>query len=63
MAGGNKRTDYVAVSNTVIGLLLLLTGLLGALAAAISVQFTLVLLGLAGLLGAGLSLRWKEVSG
>jgi len=32
MAGGVKRTDYVAVSNSVIGLLLLLTGLLtGAL--------------------------------
>jgi MFS family permease len=32
MAGGTKRTDYVAVSNSVIGLLLLGTGLmLGAL--------------------------------
>jgi hypothetical protein len=26
MAGGNRRTDYVAVSNTVIGLILLLAG-------------------------------------
>lgn len=63
MAGGNKRTDYVAVSNTVIGVLLLLTGLLGALAAAVSVQLTLVLLGVAGLLGAVMSLKWTEVSG
>ena len=32
MAGGTKRTDYVAVSNSVIGLLLLVAGLLlGAL--------------------------------
>jgi predicted MFS family arabinose efflux permease len=30
MADGNKRTDYVAVSNTVIGALLLVSGLLGA---------------------------------
>ncbi len=63
MAGGNKRTDYVAVSNTVIGALLLLTGLLGALAAAFSVQLTIGLLALAGVIGAVLSLRWKEVSG
>jgi len=26
MAGGNKRTDDTAVSNTVIGMLLLVTG-------------------------------------
>jgi hypothetical protein len=26
MAGGNKRTDYVAVSNTVIGVILLVAG-------------------------------------
>ncbi|MBC53227.1 MAG: MFS transporter [Gammaproteobacteria bacterium] len=63
MAGGNKRTDYVAVSNTVIGLLLLVSGVLGALAALVSVPLVIVLLGLAGLLGAGLSLRWQEVSG
>lgn len=63
MAGGNKRTDYVAVSNTAIGVLLLLSGLLGALAALVSVQLTIALLGLAGLLGAVLSLRWTEVSG
>lgn len=63
MAGGNKRTDYVAVSNTVIGLLLLVSGLLGALAALVSLPLVIALLGLAGLLGAGLSLRWQEVSG
>lgn len=38
MAGGNKRTDYVALSNTLIGVLLLLVGVLtGALA-----QFSIV---------------------
>lgn len=63
MAGGNRRTDYVAVSNTVIGALLLLAGLLGSLASLISVQLTIVLLGLAGLVGSALSLRWKEMSG
>lgn len=38
MASGNRRTDYVAVSNSVIGLLLLIIGLAGALLA----QFSLV---------------------
>ncbi|QEW07925.1 MFS transporter [Nitrincola iocasae] len=63
MASGNKRTDYVAVSNSVIGAVLLLTGLAGALAALISVQGTLILLGLAGLAGALMSLQWQHVSG
>lgn len=63
MAEGNKRTDYVAVSNSVIGALLLASGLLGALAATVSVPATILLLGLAGLAGSLLSLRWKEVSG
>jgi MFS family permease len=61
MAEGNRRTDYVAVSNTVIGALLLAAGGLGALAATWSVPGTVALLGAAGLLGAGLSLRLKEV--
>jgi hypothetical protein len=63
MAEGNQRTTYVAVSNTVIGALLLLTGMVGALAATVSVPGTIALLGLAGLAGAAMSLRWKAVSG
>lgn len=63
MAEGNQRTDYVAVSNSVIGALLLATGLVGALAATVSLQATILLLGVAGIAGAMLSLRWKEVSG
>lgn len=63
MAEGNRRTTYVAVSNTVIGALLLFTGLLGALAATVSVPGTIALLGLAGLAGAAMSLRWEAVSG
>jgi hypothetical protein len=62
MAEGNQRTDYVAVSNTAIGGLLLLSGLAGALTAWVSVEGTIVLLALAGLAGSALSLRWKEVS-
>ncbi len=63
MSGGNRRTDYVAVSNTAIGALLLVSGALGALAAMVSVPGTVLLLGLCGLMGAAMSLRWEEVSG
>jgi len=63
MAEGNQRTVYVAVSNSVIGALLLFTGLVGALASLVSVPGTVLLLGLAGLAGSAMSLRWKEISG
>jgi hypothetical protein len=61
MAEGNRRTDYVAVSNTVIGALLLGSGLVGAFAATVSVPMTVAILGATGLGGAVLSLRWKPV--
>jgi MFS family permease len=63
MAEGNQRTDRVAVSNTVIGALLLASGGVGALAATVSVPATVALLGAAGLAGAALSLRCQPVSG
>ena len=37
LASGNRRTDYVAVSNSVIGVVLLLLGSMGAVAQAFSV--------------------------
>ena len=52
MAGGNKRTDYVAVSNTVIGIVLLLTGAISALASIISPQAIILILSFFGLAGA-----------
>ncbi|HMR71404.1 MAG TPA: hypothetical protein PKA84_14350, partial [Rubrivivax sp.] len=61
MAEGDRRTDYVAVSNSAIGLALLVAGGMGALASAWSVPGTVALLGAAGLAGAALSLRWEEV--
>jgi hypothetical protein len=58
LAGGNKRTDYVAISNTVIGVCLLLVGSVGLLTPLIGnagVIGFLALMGLAGaLLGATL---------
>lgn len=53
LAGGNRRTDYVAVSNSIIGVLLLLAGaasaVLGALGAA-TVVLVLSVFGAAGAL-------------
>lgn len=48
---GNKRTDYVAVGNTSIGVVLLIAGFITGLLALISVQTALALLGLGTLVG------------
>lgn len=57
MADGNRRTDYVAVSNTIIGLVLLVLGLLGALASTLGTQWVLVMLTVIG--GAGVLVAWR----
>lgn len=61
MAGGNKRTDYVALSNSLIGLLLLSTGFLGLLTVLIGPGGMLLLLSGLGLCGALMSLKLDEV--
>jgi len=61
LAGGNRRTDYVAVSNTVIGAVLLAMGALGALASAWSSLGVLFLLSLLGFAGAAFSRRLPDV--
>jgi len=60
MAGGNKRTDYVAVSNTIIGFILLLTGFIGLLASLISTAGVILVLSAMGLTGALLGTRLPE---
>ncbi|KAB7622610.1 MFS transporter [Alkalilimnicola sp. S0819] len=62
MAGGNKRTDYTAVSNTVIGVLLLVAGGLSAGVALLGTSWALLLLGSMGLLGAAWSWRLPELT-
>jgi len=61
LAGGNKRTDYVAVSNTVIGLLLLITGGISALASLVSAEGVILVLSLFGVAGAFVSSALPEV--
>lgn len=60
LAGGNKRTDYVAVSNTVIGVVLLLTGSIGALTTVMPTSGIILILAGMGLAGAWLSSRLPE---
>ena len=52
LGSGNQRTDYVAISNSVIGVLLLMVGSVGALAPLISNAGVIGLLALMGLVGA-----------
>ncbi|MDZ7789816.1 MAG: hypothetical protein U5L08_04840 [Xanthomonadales bacterium] len=61
LAGGNKRTDYVAVSNTVIGVVLLLTGSVGALTTIMPTSGIILILAAMGLAGAWLSSRLPEI--
>ncbi|UAW99401.1 MFS transporter [Halopseudomonas nanhaiensis] len=62
LAGGTRRSDYVAVSNSVIGLVLLSTGLFGLLGTLIGAGGMVLLLSLIGLAGAILALRLPELS-
>ena len=61
MAGGTKRTDYTAVSNTVIGVLLLVLGGVSAAVSLLGAQWALLLLGAMGVLGTFWSWKLKEV--
>lgn len=63
LAEGNERTDYVAVSNTAIGLLLLVTGGLTSLLALAGVEVALLGLAVLGLGGVAVSSSLPEVSG
>jgi hypothetical protein len=60
LAGGERRTDYVAVSNTLIGLLLLATGLLGGLTPVIGPSGMLLLLAMMSAAGIVLAFGLPE---
>jgi hypothetical protein len=62
LAGGNTRTDYVSVSNTIIGVVLLIAGSIGALTAVIPVTGVIAILAAIGFVGASWSARLPEVS-
>ena len=62
MADGDQRTRYVAVSNSAMGIVLLLVGVITSALAAVDVAAALVMLAVMGLLGVLLSARLPEVS-
>ncbi|MDX1756532.1 MAG: MFS transporter [Marinobacter sp.] len=61
MAGGNKRTDYTSVSNTLAGVLLLVVGGLSAAVSFLSEGAVIIMLGLLGLVGTLSAQRLPEV--
>jgi len=61
LATGNQRTDYVAISNTVIGLLLLVVGVVGVLTPLIGNAGVIAVLALMGLAGAVLGSTLEDV--
>ncbi|GEK09278.1 MFS transporter [Pseudoalteromonas peptidolytica] len=62
MADGNKRTSYVTLSNTMIGIILLLTSLLGIIASVFSINALLGLYIVITLLGIGMTSRLPNVT-
>ncbi|MFX0539131.1 MFS transporter [Ornithinimicrobium sp. Y1847] len=62
MAGDDRRTTYVAVSNTLMGVLLLIVGGLSSALALLGADVALAFLAVLGLIGAWISHRLPEVS-
>ncbi|HAV13964.1 MAG TPA: MFS transporter [Opitutae bacterium] len=62
MAEGNTRTDYVAVGNTLIGILLIIAGLITGVASLIAVEVALAIFALCALCGSIYASRLPRVS-
>jgi hypothetical protein len=62
LAEGNRRTEYVAVSNTAMGALLLLTGAISSTVALLGPEAALLFLAALGLTGVAVSRSLPEVS-
>ena len=62
MAEGDRRTEYVAVANTAMGVLLLVVGGVSGALAALGTEVALAFLALLGLVGVQVSRRLPEVS-
>ncbi|CUB05247.1 MFS transporter [Marinomonas fungiae] len=62
MADGNKRTSYVAVGNTAIGLMLLLFSLIGLLSEIMSLEALILIYAIITLAGVLMAMRLPDVS-
>ena len=61
MASGDKRTEYVAVSNTIIGFILLITGGISAIISTFSAAWIILILSLMCVIGVFTSFNLPEV--
>ena len=61
MAPGDERASYVAVSNTVIGVVLLLSGSLGILGTFLSPSEVILVFAVLGLAGSAIAVTLREV--
>jgi hypothetical protein len=62
LAEGDRRTDYIAVSNSAMGVILLITGGLSAAAATLGAEVALLLLAVFGVIGVVVAASLPEVS-
>jgi len=63
MANKENRAQYVAVSNTVIGIVMLLAGSVGVIADLFNVQTVIFILSVISLFGSAYIMRLSNVSG
>ena len=61
MAGPDRKAEYVALSNTIIGVLLLIFGAVIGVLMSIGLKFALIALSILALIGAVLALKLKNV--
>jgi hypothetical protein len=61
MAGKDKKAEYVALSNSIIGVLLLILGVFSGLTLALGLEFGIAVLSVLALLGAGTALTMRDV--
>lgn len=62
MAKGDKRTNYVAISNSAMGIILLAAGGISSLLALLGVQWAIIFLAVLGLVGVLVASRLPDVS-
>jgi sugar phosphate permease len=60
MAGQDKKAEYVALSNSIIGVLLLILGIFSGLTLALGLEFGIGVLSVLALLGAGTALTMQD---
>jgi hypothetical protein len=61
MAPGDRKAEYVAISNTLIGIMLLVLGIAAGALMAIGLELAIAVLSLLALIGAAVTLSLRSV--